>query len=760
MPFHISSAIRSIRFYSSFLRVFLILFLVISILLGIFLTYSFQQENRNLQTASEQSYLNILENTSTTLEMSLQNMQQILLETIWDSDFTSALVVPSEESYSRTKNILEKLQQLTEIYPYITSAYLYSSTSQMVYTSRPSYQPASQVPDLLFQQPEDLLTYEGVRLSDSNTSLFIKQIGDQIVLCQHLYPDYLTSLGALIFEFDLSAHTNLSSKFKASDDTLQCYVVDRTGAPIFVSSLPAPLQEYLSDKDLDSSTLSSVAYSGSGLTFLSYQSPATNWFYLFQLRTGQLQLYTPVPYIILFCTLGLGFAFLLSFLIASKANKPIRRLLSEMSSPSCTIDAKNDIDFLSKSYAYTTGQNEKLNEAIQGITPLVLERLLSRLLNGELIDEEQIDATLSGIHCPFPRHSIFSVMVLNLSSAASDGLTPLEYNLLLSKIQELLQQEIQPPGLSFLIPQGGTCAAAVLIFPKDLPEDSLQLSIQSLMCTLSRKINVSPYQLELGCGNLYNNLSDLKYSYFDAQKVLSRRRFYQNEEASSAGEALLSHNRYFETVQKMFLAIQAGNSSAAYTMMSDTLEEISHNSATADPYAQYRCFLRTFFELADTLHMGEREIFLQQEQALLDILEHTDADHLTSRLTEAMYKPLQSIERKNRSRISQHIARVQEYILEHYSDSTLSLESTAEHVGISSAYLSRLFKKETDSSFVDYVNMIRVQKAKYLLAQSNLKTKEIAFQTGFHSMQNFFRIFKRITGYTPGEYRANLKDLP
>ena len=315
MPFHISSAIRSIRFYSSFLRVFLILFLVISILLGIFLTYSFQQENRNLQTASEQSYLNILENTSTTLEMSLQNMQQILLETIWDSDFTSALVVPSEESYSRTKNILEKLQQLTEIYPYITSAYLYSSTSQMVYTSRPSYQRASQVPDLLFQQPEDLLTYEGVRLSDSNTSLFIKQIGDQIVLCQHLYPDYLTSLGALIFEFDLSAHTNLSSKFKASDDTLQCYVVDRTGAPIFVSSLPAPLQEYLSDKDLDSSTLSSVAYSGSGLTFLSYQSPATNWFYLFQLRTGQLQLYTPVPYIILFCTLGLGFAFLLSFLL-------------------------------------------------------------------------------------------------------------------------------------------------------------------------------------------------------------------------------------------------------------------------------------------------------------------------------------------------------------------------------------------------------------------------------------------------------------
>lgn len=759
MPLHFSSLLKNLRFYSSFLRVFLVLFLVISLLLGSFLTYSFQQEKRNLQIASEQSYLNILENASATLEMSLQNMQQILLETIWNSDFTSALVVPSEESYSRTKNILEKLQQLTEIYPYITSAYLYSSTSQMVYTSHLSFQSASQLTDPLFQQPETLLTYEGARLSDSSTSMFIKQINGRIVLCQHLYPDYLESLGALIFEFDLSAHSNLFSEYSTSDDSLHCYVLDRTGTPVFASSLPTSLSSYFSEKMLSSSQPSSVDYSANGLTFLSYQSPSTHWFYLFQLRTNQLQFYTPAAHIIFLCALSLGFALLFSLLIASKVNKPIRRLLSEISSSHFTIEAKDDIDFLSKSYAYTADQNEKLNQAIQGITPLVLERLLSHLINGSLMDEEQINATLSGIHCPFPQRSIFSVMVLNLSSDSSNGLTPLEYNLLLSKIQELLHKEIPSPAQSFLIPQGGTSAAVVLVFPKDSSEDSLQLSIQSLMRTLSRKINISPYQLELGCGNLYNNLSDLPYSYLDAQKVLSRRRFYQNEEPAAAGEELPSHNRYFEIVQKILLSIQAGNSSMAYTIMSQTLESLSQEFSRSDSQIQYRSFFRTFFELADTLHMGERENFLQQEQILIDILEHTDADQMTPRLTEAMYRQLQSIEHENSSRVSQHIARVQEYILEHYSDSSLSLEATAEHVGISPAYLSRLFKKETDSSFVDYVNMIRVQKAKYLLVQSNLKTKEIAFQTGFHSMQNFFRIFKRITGNTPGEYRANRKDL-
>ena len=144
--------------------------------------------------------------------------------------------------------------------------------------------------------------------------------------------------------------------------------------------------------------------------------------------------------------------------------------------------------------------------------------------------------------------------------------------------------------------------------------------------------------------------------------------------------------------------------------------------------------------------MGDREELLQQEQVILELLESTSFPPKEGPLINAVYDLLHNIERKDRTRASQHIARVQEYILENYSDSTLSLESVAERIGITSSYLSRLFKKETGSSFVDYVNTVRVQKAKFLLAQSELKIKDIAYQTGFHSIQNFFRIFKRMTG--------------
>ncbi|GAA6520574.1 hypothetical protein K440107A6_04420 [Lawsonibacter asaccharolyticus] len=70
--------------------------------LGIFFVYVFRQENHNLQQAAEHSYLNILESTSTTLELTMQNLQQIMLDTIWTSDFTNALVVPFDDTYDRT----------------------------------------------------------------------------------------------------------------------------------------------------------------------------------------------------------------------------------------------------------------------------------------------------------------------------------------------------------------------------------------------------------------------------------------------------------------------------------------------------------------------------------------------------------------------------------------------------------------------------------------------------------------------------------
>ena len=75
--------------------------------------------------------------------------------------------------------------------------------------------------------------------------------------------------------------------------------------------------------------------------------------------------------------------------------------------------------------------------------------------------------------------------------------------------------------------------------------------------------------------------------------------------------------------------------------------------------------------------------------------------------------------------------------------------------GVTPPYLSKVFKTETGVSFVDYLNGIRVEQAKYLLLSSDSSLKEIAGATGFGDQSYFTRIFRLSTGVSPGKYRKS-----
>lgn len=102
--------------------------------------------------------------------------------------------------------------------------------------------------------------------------------------------------------------------------------------------------------------------------------------------------------------------------------------------------------------------------------------------------------------------------------------------------------------------------------------------------------------------------------------------------------------------------------------------------------------------------------------------------------------------------ISLSIRKTLDYINEHYSQN-ITLNDMAEYNGISPYYLSRLFTKETGKNFVDYVNEVRIKKAKELLREDNYKYYEIAEMVGINDSHYFSKIFKKYTGITPSEYK-------
>lgn len=97
---------------------------------------------------------------------------------------------------------------------------------------------------------------------------------------------------------------------------------------------------------------------------------------------------------------------------------------------------------------------------------------------------------------------------------------------------------------------------------------------------------------------------------------------------------------------------------------------------------------------------------------------------------------------------------VYEYLEENY-DKDITLDALANKLNISRSYLSTYFKEKTGDYFVDYVNLVRINKAKVLLLQPDIRIQDAAQSAGYQNINSFNRMFKKLTGFTPSEFRKN-----
>lgn len=101
------------------------------------------------------------------------------------------------------------------------------------------------------------------------------------------------------------------------------------------------------------------------------------------------------------------------------------------------------------------------------------------------------------------------------------------------------------------------------------------------------------------------------------------------------------------------------------------------------------------------------------------------------------------------------ITRAKDYIKTNQGED-LSLGQVAKAVNTSTFYFCKMFKKATGLNFTEYLSRVRVEKAKNLLLNPNLRVSEIAFEVGFQSLTHFNRVFKKIAGESPSEFREHL----
>ncbi|WP_310551526.1 helix-turn-helix transcriptional regulator [Paenibacillus glufosinatiresistens] len=101
------------------------------------------------------------------------------------------------------------------------------------------------------------------------------------------------------------------------------------------------------------------------------------------------------------------------------------------------------------------------------------------------------------------------------------------------------------------------------------------------------------------------------------------------------------------------------------------------------------------------------------------------------------------------------LERIFNYVESHYRE-PISLGEVADYMGFSPYYFTKLFKRNTGMTFIEFLNEYRLNKAKWLLLNEETSMAEVAESAGFGSVKTFHHLFKESTGVSPLRYRRTI----
>ena len=214
----------------------------------------------------------------------------------------------------------------------------------------------------------------------------------------------------------------------------------------------------------------------------------------------------------------------------------------------------------------------------------------------------------------------------------------------------------------------------------------------------------------------------------------------------------------YDLEDKLFYYVKQGNVAKVRDLANQFFDWMVEN------YGEHEKDIQT--KALEFVMTAEKEVFLQggmqysflfRQNYLSDVLACKTYTELRRWFVEKMSKACSDVITKKQEKEVSVIGKAKEYINQKFSKE-ISLEEVAKYVDISSYYFSKLFKEEEGMNFIDYVTELRIGKAKQMLTEGNVSIKEVCIEAGYTDPNYFSRIFKKVVGCTPTEYREGIQN--
>lgn len=403
--------------------------------------------------------------------------------------------------------------------------------------------------------------------------------------------------------------------------------------------------------------------------------------------------------------------------------------------------ARKDLDFLRKQYHQSKDvlKNKFFNNLIMGYNQ-------NNLYDHKEIVEENL--TASGY--------IVASLILEDVKNDFEGFwgkdRPLLEFAVLNLITELFNEINQD--IVFIGPGNQICLILKLIDNNDVEYSSIIQALERICRLVDELFGINA---TIGVSGICESFSDLNFAYGEAVTALEYRVLEGSDrviiKSNMEGKSSYTVTRLEEQLTRLEYSIKVGDHSGTKKIITYIFSVINYEQIDINGF-------RTFLmQIAITILKSYNDIETKEEKDIFDyqifsqLFEINDFEEIKLYLINLCNEFSNKISIIREDEEENHVNEAIAYINDHYQDPVLTVESLCKVLFLSAGHFSRLFKKSTGVTFVDYLTKVRIDQAKYLLANTGQKMYEISINIGYEDPNYFSYNFKKQTKMTPSEWR-------
>lgn len=739
---------------SLFYSIFILLAIVSSAIIVFFSSWLYVVTTSNIEEEFSNSRTHSLEQTISTLESELQNIEYSFNAYSTTSTYERVIESPlSARNYDLYKEIVTQLNYFTTPNLQHTAYSLISlDQSWMVNDNR-----------LIQLSNEELEEIKSYYLESNPSDLFWDSGADgmSVITLLPIFSQEKTGIGiANVSNEDISGiiqNRNIHFPIIILDQDADVLYSTGDKKDDIIRQIQTFDFTEITDSKESNGEIRVDDHEAAPFTLFYNESSHNNLIYITALFDSEVN-ESLTPTMLGFMVLGfllILFSFVLSWVVSNHLTKPLRELKNEIIDSDPNLKTRNDFDYLRNSFKTIISQKESLESVLELEKPALKRQFVLNALLGRNTIEELNDKSQT-YDFPLDAPSKYYVLVAQLDERVSNE-TPIRLFKLLHIIEEVIPANSQ---LTPVVMSEENVATIITFSEETMDIDKKIIEFSEAVIALAEE---SDLLVSIGISSEYYEFEESRESYKKAVRSLSYKLLLGNqsiisfEDVKSINTMAYTDKDLSDLKEVIFKAIQLGNLEDAKKNTNLFLASLYRNSDT--PSAIEFGLLRFFIKISELDRSFETGVITRKltEKFYNNLLFHRNIIEIEDIINRDILVPMTlEMEERTTEQFQQLSNQIKEIIDNRYEED-ISLETISDELNYNPNYISSIFKKESGITFSDYLLEVRFDKAKDLLINTDLTVKEIAERLKYSNSQNFIRSFKKRESITPGRFRQEHK---